>query len=69
MELMYKKPLTHTTDMANIHSAVANFPIDLNCTHYEKFWIHISKPVAAEKSISTSMENKTTRKRKREQET
>jgi len=49
-------PLTHTTDMANINSAVANFPIDLNFTYYEKFRIHISRPVAAEKRFSTSKE-------------
>jgi hypothetical protein len=49
-------PLTHTTDMANINNVIANFPIDLNFTHYEKFRIHISKPVAAEKRLSTSKE-------------
>jgi len=58
--------LTHTTDTANINSAVANFPTDLNFTYYEKFRIHISKPVAAEKRFPTSKENKATRKRKNE---
>jgi len=58
--------LTHTTDTANINSAVADFPTDLNFTYCEKFRTHISKPVAAEKRFSTSKENKATRKRKRE---
>jgi len=61
--------VTHTTDMANINSAVANFPTDPNFTYYEKFGIHISKPVAAEKRVSTNKENKETRKRKREYKT